>query len=66
MASIRRNQINQAPFIAVIPMVYFKVSSLPQVNESASMNRMQTWYCLLLHHYESTILSKGYSLALTK
>ena len=47
-------------------MIYFKVWSLPQVNESASMNLMQTWYCLLLHHYESNILWKGYSLALTK
>ena len=66
MESIRCHQINQAPFIAFIPMVYFKVWPLPQGNESASMNRMQTWYCLLLHHYESTILSKGCSLALTK
>ena len=56
MASIRCNQINQAPFIAVITMIYFNVSSLPQVNELPSMNLMQTWYCLLLHHYESTIL----------
>ena len=56
MTSITCNQVNQAPFIAVIPMIYFKAWSLPQVNESASMNLMQTWYCLLLHHYESTIL----------
>ena len=66
MRSIRCNQINQAPFIAVIPMIYFNVWSLPQVNESASMNLLQTWYCLLLDHYESTILSKGYSCAPTK
>ena len=58
MTSITCNQINQAPFIGVIPTIYFKVWPLPQVNESASMNLMQTWYCLLLHHYESTILSK--------
>ena len=56
MASITCNQINQAPFIAVIHMIYFKVWPLLQVNESASMNLMQTWYYLLLHHYESTIL----------
>ena len=56
MTSITCNQINQAPFIGVIPTIYFKVWPLPQVNESASMNLMQTWYCLLLHHYESTIL----------
>ena len=56
MASITCNQINQLPFIAVRPMIYFKVWSLPQVSESASMNLMQIWYCLLLHHYESNIL----------
>ena len=66
-ASIARNQINQTPFIAVKPIFILKlVWSLLQVNESASVMLLQTWHRLLLHLYEPTVLSKGYSLALTK
>ena len=60
-----RNQINQAPAIAVKPMICLKVC-LVQVNESASVMLSQTWHHLLLHFYESTVLSKGYNFALNK
>ena len=64
--SITRNQIYQASFTAVNPMICLKVWSLLQVIESASVMLSQTWHRLLLHLYVPIVLSNGYSLALTK
>ena len=59
-ASITRNQMNQAPFIVVEPIIYLKVCLvITTSNESVSVMLLQTWHGLLLHLYEATVLSKG-------